>query len=1261
MAYNVTALKLAEYSDATSFERMCSALLVRQYPGLIPLGGSGDSGRDAIERQRFPGAFATPDGLTIFQFSLQKTWKRKLDSELAKVQKNGFNPTLYVFVTNQTLTTEAASNAQAEMKAKYGIEVEIYSATWLQAHLESPDYLHVRRTYLALDDRSLQAFLSPDEYAARRLDRIRGPDLPLFAGREQAIEQVRNFLKSSDQVLLLSAPPGVGKTKLMLEAARGMAIPGDIRFLRPEVTSIEEHLAEVDPIKPLLLFVDDAHDLEPLKQLITLLMSPEFKDKIHCVVASHPWGKEDLLREFRSRGITCREMDLSELSVQAMNDILRHEAVGVADEFQRGVIIKLAEGNPLVALLAADLLRQTGSLTGLSKHDVLTAYFSTSLDKALEGQADRDKVRLFLAIVAATRGIAYGQHRSVLAELLGLTQDMLDGLVERLEDLGLMKQGWSRLRVIPELLADYIAFDTFFGPGRAFDFREKVLNPFFASRGDRIFRTLAEAERLGATNARTIIEGFMVDARQLAAKPDAVQRQSILGWLKGFAFLKPEDSLLVLRTLLEGPAAGPSQVDSRLYGTVTLTNADNLREAVVILAETGWHCDTCLKETLDLLYLIGAQQNHSRSNQDPWGDSIRVLTEQIINLEPGKPHRVQDIALDQISSWLTTVPSQAGIQVIMAALLTLYSVKWSGTQQSATGESFSWREGFLKISPKLRELRERTRSLLLQAYSHAPLPGRIKLSTDLGHVLTPYAHSGTPDETKEMLLSDGIGLFSKIAEIAPVNATPERYALWKALGSLERLGEREQVRNLRQALWTAELEFYSRLTEWPGNIGEHDNWKDAEAQHVDFWKTWVESISAQNLHNSLGKLDYMAGQAIEATPDTLSAISSTIGLVAKGMRVQHPELLVPTLEVSVQKLHHLKRYVGSFLGELYLDNQEAASTLASVWIASHDRELQQEACRALLWISDENFGDEEVTLVTTVVAENNVALDRTVIGFGGWIIKKVQAHNVDAMASVLKEVASRRDPWALQSIADVLDVAGDFKQIGAKDLAEVVGHFVDLDGGTLDYHVEGTLHRLFRLDSDAWLGFWEARIQRERGKPRGESYWAAPFHLSNDSNYVSGSESAVKVLGTFLDWSSREDYVYQHNGATLFKLFSPGADSAIDRILNEWIDTKEISKLRTVARVLKSLGYSAYFLAVAKQLISLTSDDEVLAHVRGTVGSTGVVSGSMIPLFESRKADFQQWLDDPQTPLACKAFARHQVDYMARQKELHENEDWSDG
>ena len=122
-------------TDPKKFERLCVDLLFRNgYRNIVPIGGVHDRGRDA-EARRAKGIDKVGE-LTFFQFSLQKTWKKKLFAELRKVAEKGHEISSFVFLTNQTVSGRDIDRLKDKIAKEYGWELKILSREWLRLQLE---------------------------------------------------------------------------------------------------------------------------------------------------------------------------------------------------------------------------------------------------------------------------------------------------------------------------------------------------------------------------------------------------------------------------------------------------------------------------------------------------------------------------------------------------------------------------------------------------------------------------------------------------------------------------------------------------------------------------------------------------------------------------------------------------------------------------------------------------------------------------------------------------------------------------------------------------------------------------------------------------------------------------------------------------------------------------------------------------------------------------------------------------------------------
>jgi len=1266
MAFNLTRAKLAEFTDTRAFEDMCSSLLVSDYPHIIPLGGTKDRGRDAIEPTFISGLFQSDDG-AILQFSTEKSWESKLKRELKKVFQKGHNPIQYVFVTSQKVSSTDFDRLRQFANEKYSLPLLIYDVEWLRVRLENPDYLQIRHHYLGLDEDSLAGFLEIDEYAERRIDRDFAPDLEIFLGRNKEVEQIESFQKSTNKVLVVSGLPGLGKTKVLIEAAKKIKETGttQVMFIRPEVESLEAHFKELDPKYTYLLVLDDAHDFRSLRQLLSLLMSPEFKDKLHVLAATHPWAKDELKRKFERSGHPCEELDLKPLTNQEIGQIVKAPALGISEGKAIDAIVTVSEGNPLIAVTAATFWKEKGNLAGLTKYQLLSAYFARVLEKAISDR--QEQANLLLAIIAATRGLnpTDPNIRTSLAQTVQVSEGELDALIDRVRSVGLLKRTWREVRIAPDLFAEHVMFEAFFSDGHRYDFTEKVIKPFFEHNGDKIFKSLAIAEALGGKGAKAVLDQELADVRSLVKDMNNAQRVAVLNWLKKFAFLRPEDSLLILRSMLESLSYDPAEVMSKHWGRMEFTINDVFRGASEILRETWLYSESCLRDTLAFLYLIAEKQDHSRMNQDPWGDSLRVLTEEVITIQPGKNIRVQEVTLEEIEKWVQASPSQVQQDIIARCLSVLLSVTWGETQTSAIEPNkFTISRGLLAVNKNLRSIRQRALQLYKTLYSHSQPNIRLNIIDYLGSEFGPYLE-GTPEkEMNEMLTEEAHEIFSEFERVSNPEAVQEKYAIWKILKRLYDFHYITSLPDFFNRLYTDEVEMYAHLTAWPGRLRDIEiGYREAEKQHNEYWQGVVSRFAASNLETLLSQIDHLLECV---STEAANAISINVNIIASLIKDKAPKGLAESVGLMPDKYAHLKEFASSFLGALYTADCKLASSIADDWIQRGDITVQREVCKALLWLGHDEFQEAELEQIDKLASLRDPIID-SLLTWPGNHLKRLELHFPDKAVEILKDIARRCSDTNLQNVAELLEEHEGYDslfivKINANDLKELAFNFVRLEN--LDmvylYHVEGMLKRLFMSDFNGWIEFWEARINHEREYSGKGRYLAVPFDISRESDYVASSGHRVEALETFLEWSAKDEWAYRHNGAQLFKLYSGGDSSHTQDILDNWLESGDVIKLRAVARVLKEMGYSQYFLEMAKKLVDRTDDELVLSYLGSAVGSTGVVSGSLKTVWQARIVDFEKWLADPDISVRANVFAKRLIDSLRSNVEIDEEDDRED-
>jgi hypothetical protein len=121
---------LERITDYRDFERFCSAFLAGcGYPGIDPLGGTGDEGRDAIVREDSAGRRIG------FAYTVRSDWRTKLAGDCKRVHEKGHDPDIFVFVVTESLSASEKDFAYGFVTQQYGWTLDLFDMERLRAQL----------------------------------------------------------------------------------------------------------------------------------------------------------------------------------------------------------------------------------------------------------------------------------------------------------------------------------------------------------------------------------------------------------------------------------------------------------------------------------------------------------------------------------------------------------------------------------------------------------------------------------------------------------------------------------------------------------------------------------------------------------------------------------------------------------------------------------------------------------------------------------------------------------------------------------------------------------------------------------------------------------------------------------------------------------------------------------------------------------------------------------------------------------------------
>jgi tetratricopeptide (TPR) repeat protein len=177
--------------------------------------------------------------------------------------------------------------------------------------------------------------------------------------KRDVIEEATDFLKSSEQVLIICGESGIGKTRLAIEISKRIneseKLAGNFKFkgkclfvnLRhyKNQKDVEDKLNAQLSEKTVLVFDDYQYNMD----LFNEIRNNAFKRNSKLIITTRPIFVEALKEKIGTASI--RELKLGRMDISGILQDME-------DEDLKEEIEKISEGNPAIALLALDYLRQ---------------------------------------------------------------------------------------------------------------------------------------------------------------------------------------------------------------------------------------------------------------------------------------------------------------------------------------------------------------------------------------------------------------------------------------------------------------------------------------------------------------------------------------------------------------------------------------------------------------------------------------------------------------------------------------------------------------------------------------------------------------------------------------------------------------------------------------------------------------------------------------------------------------------------------------
>jgi hypothetical protein len=322
-------------------------------------------------------------------------------------------------------------------------------------------------------------------------------------GRRTRLAELNAFLADPAQrIAVLPGRGGIGKTKLLRDWSAGVA-GWKVLWVSQHGMWHEGSVNEI-PSTDTVLIADDAHLYDDLDKIIGLISSrasgPE--PRLKLVIATRPSGIgriDEMLARLASSTSVVRFKKLPIVSLGATVEIAK-EVLGPVYEHLADRLAWASRDTPLITVVGGKLIAR-GHIT----HDLLVndkdfrreVFSKFHEERTGELPASGHPKNVLLSLIAAVQPVYPDRDNFIprAAAFLSLRPDEIHDGLDFLETREVLVRGGGRLRIVPDLFADYLLeLASIYDDGRSKGYADSVFAHFEKTHFVNLLRNFGELD-----------------------------------------------------------------------------------------------------------------------------------------------------------------------------------------------------------------------------------------------------------------------------------------------------------------------------------------------------------------------------------------------------------------------------------------------------------------------------------------------------------------------------------------------------------------------------------------------------------------------------------------------------------------------------------------------------------------------------------------------------------------------------------------------
>jgi len=460
---------LVEINDAI-FQELCDKLIFRYIYDISGISRTGSQIDKQKTRKGTPDTFILKqNGNYIYiesttnstdKHKLEKDIKACFDVKKSKLSSDKIEKIILCFNFKIAKDETERLNLLAKSFNK-DVIVEYWSLDWIAFELDK-NHRDLISEYLNLPFDSGQ--IVSIERFIKEYNRATGLATPLdnvFLYREDEKKKIINAINEFD-IVIITGVPGVGKTRLVLETMKeyqkNYKNYTSYCISNKNYPLLEDLTSYLKPQKDYLLFVDDANRIETFQQVIGFYKS-KLKGTLKIIITVRDYAQDEIEKMLLDYNF--EPIEIKKMSDEQIVDIIESEPLNILNHKYQDRIVKISDGNPRLALMAALLAKEKKYLASLNDvSSLFEKYFDTFIrDK---NELSDEKYMRVLGIIAFFNALSLCKNDiyQVLANFNIKYSDFIDA-VKRLEKIEIVNVKFEYVKIEEQNLATFFFYRAF--------------------------------------------------------------------------------------------------------------------------------------------------------------------------------------------------------------------------------------------------------------------------------------------------------------------------------------------------------------------------------------------------------------------------------------------------------------------------------------------------------------------------------------------------------------------------------------------------------------------------------------------------------------------------------------------------------------------------------------------------------------------------------------------------------------------------------